>query len=124
MALQCSSPQVSALMADPRKLGRALAAALVALAMGVAAAGLPRAAGAQTSLMEGGAPAAAMPRGGVFTVGGIAVDATSSDAVSARTQAVREGQQAGLDQLLRRLVPASDYGRLPRAANLPIDNYV
>jgi hypothetical protein len=37
---------------------------------------------------------------------------------------VREGQQAGLDQLLRRLVPASDYGRLPRAASLPIDNYV
>jgi hypothetical protein len=73
--------------------------------------------------MQGGAPAVT-PRGGVFTVGGIEVDATSSDAVSARTQAVREGQQAGLDRLLRRLVPEQDYGRLPRAASLPINDYV
>src|SRR5690606_8730471 len=36
----------------------------------------------------------------------------------------REGQQAGLDRLLRRLVPADMHGRLPRAASLPIDNYV
>ncbi len=57
-------------------------------------------------------------------MGGIAVDATSSDAVSARTRAVREGQQAGLDRLLRRLVPAQEYGRLPPAASLPIDDYV
>ena len=60
----------------------------------------------------------------VFTVSGIEVDATSSDAVTARTQAIREGQQAGLDRLLRRLVPAADYGRLPPASSLPIDDYV
>ena len=60
----------------------------------------------------------------VFTVSDIPVDATASDAVSARAQAVREGQQAGLDRLLRRLVPAEDYGRLPRASSLPIDDYV
>jgi hypothetical protein len=60
----------------------------------------------------------------LFTVSKIRVDATSSDAVSARTQAVHEGQQAGLDRLLRRLVPVEDYPRLPRAASLPIDDYV
>jgi hypothetical protein len=60
----------------------------------------------------------------VFTVSGIEVDATSSDAVTARTQAIREGQQAGLDRLLRRLVPATDYGRLPPESSLPIDDYV
>jgi hypothetical protein len=60
----------------------------------------------------------------VFTVSDIAVDATASDAVSARTQALREGQQAGLDRLLRRLVPAEDAARLPQAASLPIDDYV
>jgi hypothetical protein len=60
----------------------------------------------------------------VFTVTGIEVDATSSDAVTARTQAIREGQQAGLDRLLRRLVPEADYGRLPPASSLPIDDYV
>jgi hypothetical protein len=90
---------------------------IVALAIGLAA----QPAGAQ----EVPAPGALPPSGAdVFTVSGIAVDATSSDAVSARTQAVREGQQAGLDRLLRRLVAAEAYPRLPRAANLPIDDYV
>ena len=60
----------------------------------------------------------------MFTVSDIAVDATAADAVSARAQAVREGQQAGLDRLLRRLVAAEDAARLPRAASLPIDDYV
>jgi hypothetical protein len=60
----------------------------------------------------------------VFTVSGIEVDATSSDAVTARDQAILEGQQAGLDRLLRRLVPARDYARLPPASSLPIDDYV
>jgi hypothetical protein len=74
--------------------------------------------------MQGTAPAAPVRRGGVFTVGGIEVDASSTDAVSARTRAVRGGQQAGRDRLLRRLVLDRDDGRLPRAATLPIDNYV
>ncbi len=69
-------------------------------------------------------PAGPQRAADVFTVSGIAVDATSSDAVSARNQAVLEGQQAGLDQLLRRLVSAEAYAQLPRAASLPIDDYV
>ncbi|MEM7021834.1 MAG: DUF2066 domain-containing protein [Pseudomonadota bacterium] len=59
-----------------------------------------------------------------FTVGGIPVDVTSTDAVSARNQAIVEAQQAGLDRLLQRLVPAEEQARLPRAANLPINDYV
>jgi hypothetical protein len=88
---------------------------IVALAIGVAA-GAPQPARAQPAIAQSGA--------GVFRVSDIAVDATSSDAVSARAQAVREGQQAGLDRLLRRLVAAEDAARLPRAASLPIDDYV
>src|SRR5262245_54391400 len=92
----------------------------VALALGIAAGGL-QPLGAQEFPIQAAPPQSS---GDVFTVSGIAVDATSSDAVSARAQAVREGQQAGLDRLLRRLVPAEAYPRLPPAASLPIDNYV
>jgi hypothetical protein len=88
---------------------------IVALAIGIAAAGAPQPAGAQ---------GAAAQSATVFTVSDIPVDATAADAVSARTQAVREGQQAGLERLLRRLVAAEDAARLPRAASLPIDDYV
>ena len=87
---------------------------IVALVIGLAA-GAPEA-GAQPTIPQSGAS--------VFTVSDIEVDATASDAVSARTQAVRQGQQAGLDRLLRRLVPAEEQARLPWAANLPIDDYV
>jgi Uncharacterized protein conserved in bacteria (DUF2066) len=102
------------------RLGKAGAGALLVALLSALAAP----ASAQTSLTQGGAALAPAAPGSVFTVGGIDVDATSSDAVSARAQAVREGQQAGLDRLLRRLVPAEEYGRLPRAASLPIDDYV
>ena len=86
--------------------------------------------GAGDRAREGGAP---QPAGAqapaqsatVFPVSDIAVDATAADAVSARAQAVREGQQAGLDRLLRRLV-AGRGRRAPaaRSASLPIDDYV
>ena len=97
----------------PLTIGR-VAGLIVALAMGLAV-GAPEA-GAQATIPQSGAS--------VFTVSDIEVDATASDAVSARAQAVRQGQQAGLDRLLRRLVPAEEQARLPRAANLPIDDYV
>jgi hypothetical protein len=112
-------------IADPQAAVRARAPALligrmpsllVALAIGVATVGAPQPAGAQGAMPQDGAA--------VFTVSDIRVDATASDAVSARTQAVREGQQAGLDRLLRRLVLAEDAASLPRAASLPIDDYV
>jgi hypothetical protein len=60
----------------------------------------------------------------VFTVRGIAVDATAADAVAARGAALRAGQQEGLNRLLRRLVPAEDHRRLPPASSLPIERYV
>jgi hypothetical protein len=109
------SRRLSGLIAQLRKAGAG--ALLVALLSGLAAP-----VGAQTSLSRGGTAPGAQET--VFTVGGIEVDATSSDAVSARAQAVREGQQTGLDRLLRRLVPAEEHGRLPRASCLPIDDYV
>jgi Uncharacterized protein conserved in bacteria (DUF2066) len=93
----------------------------VAVALGVAAGGALQPLGAQEIAIQGARPQSGAD---VFTVSGIEVDATSSDAVSARAQAVREGQQAGLDRLLRRLVPAEAYPRLPPAASLPIDDYV
>ena len=60
----------------------------------------------------------------VFQVSGIEVDAIAADAVTARQQALREGQQEGLDRLLRRLVPAEEYGRLPDVNELTLDRYV
>jgi Uncharacterized protein conserved in bacteria (DUF2066) len=96
-----------------------LLAPSIALAVAIAALAAPAPSSAQAPA-QGARPSDA----DVFTVSGIPVDATSSDAVSARAQAVREGQQAGLDRLLRRLVPVQEHGRLPRAASLPIDSYV
>jgi hypothetical protein len=64
------------------------------------------------------------PNASVFRVSGIPVDATASDAVTARRQALLEGQRAGLEQLLRRLVPAEEVARLPAVGNLNIEHYV
>jgi len=66
----------------------------------------------------------AVAQSDVFRVSGIDVDVSSTDAVTARRQALREGQQAGLERLLRRLVPAEEHPRLPRVWELPIDRYV
>jgi len=118
------SPRLCGLSAAPRRLLSRWAIVLVGAAIGMVASGTMQGVVAQTTLMQDAVPAAVTPRGGVFTVGGIDVDATSADAVAARAQAIREGQQAGLDRLLRRLVLVEDYPRLPRAANLPIDDYV
>jgi hypothetical protein len=60
----------------------------------------------------------------VFQVSGIEVDASAADAVTARQQAVLEGQREGLDRLLRRLVPSEEFARLPEARDLDIDRYV
>jgi Uncharacterized protein conserved in bacteria (DUF2066) len=112
---QSAPPAVASPTIEPAATTRSLLGLLVALAMAVGS-GAP-----QPAYPQGFGP---QPGAAVFTVSDIAVDATSSDAVSARAQAVRQGQQDGLDRLLRRLVLAEDYGRLPRAANLPIDDYV
>jgi hypothetical protein len=64
------------------------------------------------------------PDASVFRVSSIPVDATAADAVTARRQALLEGQRAGLEQLLRRLVPAEEVSRLPAVGNLNIEHYV
>lgn len=87
------------------RLGCVLLVALLALS-----AGPPRA------LAQGAAD--------VFQVSGIEVDASAADAVTARQQAVLEGQREGLDRLLRRLVPSEEFARLPEARDLDIDRYV
>jgi Uncharacterized protein conserved in bacteria (DUF2066) len=60
----------------------------------------------------------------VFQVSGIAVDATAADAVTAREQALLQGQIEGMRRLLRRLVPAADHGRLPAVGPGQIERYV
>ncbi|MEM7042634.1 MAG: DUF2066 domain-containing protein [Pseudomonadota bacterium] len=59
----------------------------------------------------------------LYTVSGIAVDATAENAVAARSQAHKRGQREGLRKLLRRLVPASEHSRLPDASLTP-ENFV
>jgi hypothetical protein len=60
----------------------------------------------------------------VFQVSGIEVDATAADAVTARQEALLEGQRQGLERLLRRLVPADEYGSLPAVDDLNVNRYV
>lgn len=62
--------------------------------------------------------------GGLYTVSDIPVDVTAENAVAAREKAHFEGQQAGLERLLRRLVPKSDHTRLPDVQGLPVERYV
>lgn len=66
----------------------------------------------------------AQTEGDVYTVSGIPVDVTAADAVSARRQALVEGQRRGLERLLRRLVPSEEHGRLPPVETLPVERYV
>ena len=70
------------------------------------------------------APAHAQSDPAVFQVSGIEVDATAADAVSARQQALLEGQREGLARLLRRLVPADEHQLLPAVGDLSIERYV
>lgn len=51
--------------------------------------------------------------GGVFTVSGVAVDATADTAAAARDQALAEGQKAALGRLFARMVLAVDRPKLP-----------
>lgn len=69
-------------------------------------------------------PGRAQGAGDVFRVSDIPVDVTASDAVTARRDALEQGQREGLSRLLRRLVPAERHGGLPSVGSLPIDRYV
>jgi Uncharacterized protein conserved in bacteria (DUF2066) len=70
------------------------------------------------------APVRAQTAPEVFQVSGIPVDATAADAVTAREQALLQGQIEGMGRLLRRLVPATDHGRLPAVGPGQIERYV
>jgi hypothetical protein len=71
-----------------------------------------------------GLPPAAAQGLDLFTVSKVPVDATAADAVAARRDALKSGQEEALNRLLRRLVPAEHHGRLPAASALPIDRFV
>ena len=60
----------------------------------------------------------------LFQVSRIPVDASAADAVTAREQALVQGQVEGLRRLLRRLAPAEAYGRLPVVGPAEIERYV
>ncbi|MFQ5784377.1 MAG: DUF2066 domain-containing protein [Alphaproteobacteria bacterium] len=71
------------------------------------------------------APKGASAAGGdVFTVAGVAVDVTASDAESAREQARIGGQRMALERLLKRIVPAVHYDRLPKPEDAAITDLV
>lgn len=69
-------------------------------------------------------PAPAQAPADIYTVSGIDVDVSAADAVGARQQALLQGQREGLERLLRRLVPSSEYGRLPPPGSLSIEPLV
>jgi hypothetical protein len=48
-----------------------------------------------------------------YTVSKIAVDVTAKNAVAAKAKATADAERRGLDTVLRRVVPFSDYGRIP-----------
>jgi hypothetical protein len=60
----------------------------------------------------------------LFRVSRIPVDASASDAVAAREQALVQGQVEGLRRLMRRLTPAAEYHRLPTVGPAEIERYV
>jgi hypothetical protein len=69
-------------------------------------------------------PGRAQDTANLFQVSRISVDASASDAVAAREQALVQGQVEGLQRLLRRLAPAESYGRLPVVGPAEIERYV
>lgn len=58
------------------------------------------------------APAVAASAADVYTVANYPVEARAKDSISAKQQAVSDGQQAALRSLLRRLVPVTAFQRL------------
>lgn len=62
--------------------------------------------------LAGAGPAAAA--NSVYKVGNYPVGATAGDAVTAKAQAMAEGQQGAFRYLMKRLVPVTSYKRLPK----------
>ncbi len=60
----------------------------------------------------------------LYTVSGIAVDATAESAVVAQRQALETAEREGLRRLFARLVPEEDLPRLPEVESLPLEPLV
>lgn len=60
----------------------------------------------------------------VFTVSGLAVDVTAESAVTARDQALRDGQRLALQHILRRITLRTDHPGLPKPNNKEIAQMV
>ena len=60
----------------------------------------------------------------VYTIANYPVDAHAKDAVTAKDQALAEGQQAALRSLLRRIVPVTSYARLKKMPPLQAANII
>lgn len=82
---------------------------ILAIALALASAAVPRAAKASDE---------------VFTVANVAVDATAQTAAAARERALQEGQRHAFERLLQRLTPASEQARLPRPTDTAIADLV
>jgi hypothetical protein len=70
------------------------------------------------------AQAAAVGEDAVFTVGNYPVEAQAENAVSAKSKALADGQQAALHSLLKRLVPVTAYQRLRSLRQVPAGDLV
>jgi len=55
----------------------------------------------------------------VFIIGNYPVEARAADAVTAKDQAIADGQQAAFRSLLKRIVPVTSYGRLKQIRATP-----
>ncbi len=55
----------------------------------------------------------------VFIIGNYPVEARAADAVTAKEQAIADGQQAAFRSLLKRIVPVTSYGRLKQIRATP-----
>lgn len=68
---------------------------------------------------------AAQPaRSEVYSVSGIAVDATAASEVEAKTRAVDQGQRLGLERMFQRLTPREDWSAIPPVPSGEIDRFV
>jgi hypothetical protein len=70
-------------------------------------------------LAAAGSGAAVAADGRIFVIGNYPVEATASDAVKAKEQAIQDGQQAAFRSLLKRIVPVTAYGRLKQIKTTP-----
>ncbi len=70
-------------------------------------------------------PAAAqVGRNALFTVSGVATEATAESAAAARQPALNQGQKRALQVMLRRLTLAADQGRLPNVSEAELQALV